>query len=185
MNLALVRLNEGDAADALAHAERARAILRDVGLRWSESAALANGGLARLALGRLDEAAADFRAASELADRHRLANLALPPLSGLAAVALARGDVAGALDQVRAIQARLNDGASLDGWTSRCACAGPAIGCRRRRADPEADAADAGPRRAQAHGRSLDRSRHRQRLLREVPVHRAIVEACDALGSRA
>jgi hypothetical protein len=56
-----------------------------------------------VALGRLDEAAADFRAASELADRHRLANLA-SPLSGLAAVALARGDVAGALDQVRAIQ---------------------------------------------------------------------------------
>ena len=186
MNLALVRLNEGEAADALAHAERARAILRDVGLRWSESAALANGGLARLALGRLDEAAADFKAASELADRHRLANLALPPLSGLAAVALARGDVAGALDQVRAIQARLNDGASLDGLDEPLRLRWTCYRVLAAAADPEADAELTRARdELQAMADRLTDPGHRQRLLREVPVHRAIVEACDALGSRA
>jgi hypothetical protein len=53
-------------------------------------------------------------------------------------------------------------------------------------ADPEADAELTRARdELQAMADRLTDPGHRQRLLREVPVHRAIVEACDALGSRA
>jgi hypothetical protein len=111
-----------------------------------------------------------------------LANLALPAQSGLAAVSLARGDVATALDHVRGIQARLAGGASLDGLDEPLRLLPRAAAA----AEPEADAE---LRRAhdelQALAGRLTDPEHRQRLLGAVPVHRAIVEAYDAFRLRA
>ncbi len=181
MNLALVCLNLGDAAGALAHAEQARSILRDVGLRWSESAAATNAGLALLALGRLDEAAGDFEAAVELADRHRLANLALPALSGLAAVALARGDVVKALALVRKIEERLAEGASLDGLDEplrlRWTCYRVLAATADEQARTELARAHA---ELMAMADRLSDAEDRRRLLQDVPVHREIVRARDS-----
>ena len=115
VNLALVLVHLGEAQAALEHAGSGRTLLHEAGDRWAEGSARVNAGHAHLALGQLEAARAEYGAACTWFDALDAGHVALEPMAGLAAVALAEGDGVAALAQVDAILARLAAGASLDG----------------------------------------------------------------------
>jgi len=113
LNLSLITLNQNEPQAALQHAVAALAILRQVGDRWAESGALTNAGHAELALGHWHQAAMHYTQARDLCEALGTGHLAMVAMGGLAEVALATGDLAGARLQVQAILERVQAGATL------------------------------------------------------------------------
>ena len=181
LNLALVMLNLGEPAQALDHALGAGAILREVGDRWAETSAWVNVGHAHLALGEFASATAEFTAARERFDSLDGSHMALEPMAGLAAVALAQGDTATAVSQVESILARLAAGASLDGTNEplrvRLSCYEALHAVHDPRAAEVLRLAHA---ELQQRADKISDARIRNEFLRGVPYHRAIVEAWEA-----
>ena len=115
VNLAMAQLLQGQAAAAKSEARAAVALLQASADRWAQGAALRVIGQASLAQGDTDGAQAAFTASRDLYHDLHLPHLALEAIAGLAAVALARGQTARALDQVETILAQRAAGLSLEG----------------------------------------------------------------------
>lgn len=115
VNLAMAKLLQGQPAAAQADAHSAIALLQASADRWAQGAALRVIGQATLAQGDPDGAEAAFTASRDLFDELHLPHLALEAIAGLAAVALARGQTANAMDHVEIILAQQAAGVSLVG----------------------------------------------------------------------
>ena len=115
INLGIARLNRGLPADALSLGRQALSMLHASRDRWAQGAALRLLGQAALSLAELDTADGHFEAARTLFESLQLPQLAIEAVAGLAAVALARGDIAAALAYAEKVLASLAVGLSLDG----------------------------------------------------------------------
>jgi len=181
LNLSLVVLNQGDAPAAAGHAQHALGAFRKMGERWGEACALVNLGHAELGNGRIDSALESYETAQHRFDQLGIRHLALEAMAGMADTLLAAGNTSGAMDQVEAILGRLAEGVGLDGLDEplrlRWTCY--------RVLDAASDARAVGML-AAAHAELMARAEKvsdphlRDRLLNDIPYHRAIVRA----GSR-
>ena len=115
INLGIARLNRGLPADALSLGRQALSMLHASRGRWAQGAALRLLGQAALSLSDLDTAGAHFEAALTLFEELQSPHLALEAAAGLAAVALACGDLASAQNRTEQILDRLASGVSLEG----------------------------------------------------------------------
>lgn len=186
LNLALVLVHLGEPQLALEHAGKARAILNEGGDRWAEGSSRVNAGHARLALGQLNDARMEYEAARTVFDSLDGPHMALEPMAGLAAVALAEGNAASALVHVEEILARLANGASLDGTDEPLRVRLSCFHTLRATQDPRAHAVL-----ALAHEEIMaraDKIKHpaaRSAFLLGTSSHREIVEAWTASGTAA
>lgn len=116
LNVASVAHLQGDETGALTYAHAAFDSAVASGQRDLEAFALLVAGHAELGLGRFDAAR---RAYVDCRDRVEALKMrgqqVLDPVSGLARVALAQGDTAGALRQVDLLMAHVAEGGSFDG----------------------------------------------------------------------
>jgi tetratricopeptide (TPR) repeat protein len=168
---------QGDDALALAHAQSALDIAIAVQDPHNEAIALCWLGHAELALGRQAAATAAFERAHAVA----LANDAVSrhdAAAGLARVALARGDVAGALLAVEGLLAHLAGGGTLEGTEApqliRLSC----YQVLARAGDPRAAEVLADTYAAlQARAATITKAALRHSFLNDIPEHREIVAA--------
>jgi tetratricopeptide (TPR) repeat protein len=171
---------QGDDALALAHAQSALDIASAVQDPHNEAIALCWLGHAELALGRQAAAAAAFERASAVA----LANNAVSKhdaAAGLARVALARGDVAGALLAVEGLLAHLAGGGTLVGTESpqliRLSCHQVLV----RAGDPRAaEVLATAHTELKARAATITDAALRHSFLNNIPEHREIVAAWAA-----
>ena len=181
INLALVMLNLEQPSAAQAEARQALELLRAVGDRWGEAAALRVAGQAAQALGDTRAAAALFIASRALFDALEMPHLAIEAIAALAAAALARGDLDGALGEVQAILDRQAAGANLEGTDEplriRLVCWQVLSAAEDPRA---ADALATAWRELSASAERIGDVLRRQTCLEAVPFHRAIVQAWRA-----
>jgi len=182
VNLSVLHGQSGDRAAALSEAERAVALLQNVGDAWALAAAWRALGHAQLALDLTATAENSFASARDMADAQGLGYLALEALAGLVLLALARGDVATAHQQALTLLARQDAGASLDGADEplrvplACYLALQAAG------DGRADEVLQGAHAALMAGAARLPPARRQRFLLAIPHHRALTEAWAARG---
>ena len=178
VNLAMAQLLQGQAAAAKSEARAAVALLQASADRWAQGAALRVIGQASLAQGDTDGAQAAFTASRDLYHGLHLPHLALEAIAGLAAVALARGQTARALDQVETILAQRAAGLSLEGTEEpariQLICHQVLVAADDGRADAVLrEACEALLSRAQ---RITDPARRRT-FLQAVPYHRELLAA--------
>ena len=186
VNLAMSQLLQGNAADAKADALSAVALLQATADRWAQGAALRVIGQATLAQGDTDGAVAAFTASRDLFHDLHLPHLALEAIAGLAAVALARGQSACALDQVESILAQQAAGISLEGTEEpvriQLVCCQVLAAAADKRADNLLrEAREALLKRAE---RITDPARRRT-FLQNVPYHRELLAAWPSTASLA
>ena len=181
-NLALLALRQGDDAQALAQAQAALDAAVAVRDPANQAMALVRLGQAELALGRLGAAAAAFDRAHAVAaaighdKRHDAA-------AGLARVALARGDGAGALQAITGLLAHLAAGGGLDDTDDhliRLTCWQVLARANDARAPGLLASAQAA---LLAEADAIPDAGWRQRFLRDIPEHRAIVAAVAGLSA--
>jgi ATP/maltotriose-dependent transcriptional regulator MalT len=108
--LSELALREGDAAAAFSYAQTALDILVAADSRLYQIDALHNLGNAQLALGRWTAAQQAFERAEALAREIDVSNKVSNALEGQARVALARGDLATALEAVQRLLEHVDDG---------------------------------------------------------------------------
>ena len=170
---ALLTLGEPAAACAMARAtlEVARAIVD----RFYEAQSLACLGESHATLGNWPAARESLSAARDLFDAIEMRRNALEPIGGLARVALAGGDAAGALEQVELILARQAADTGWDGnFALRLTCWRVLAGA----ADPRATeliASAGADLRAQAE--RIEDPQLRQSFLNEVPANSELLAA--------
>ena len=186
VNLAMAKLLQGNAADAKADARSAATLLQASADRWAQGAALRVIGQATLAQGDADGAAAAFTASRDLFRDLQLPHLALEAIAGLAAVALARGNTAGALDQVELILAQRAAGISLEGTEEpariQLVCYQVLAAAADKRAhDLLHEACQAILRRAER----ISDPANRRTFLQDVPYHRDLLAAWPATAGQA
>ncbi|TDP63173.1 adenylate/guanylate cyclase domain-containing protein [Roseateles toxinivorans] len=184
LNTGSVAHLQGDDTSALAHANAALEAAAASGQRDLEAYARLVAGHAELGLGRLEAAQTAYADS-----RDRLLQLkmrgqqVLDPVSGLARVALARGQVAEALRQVELILAHLAGGGSLDGTEEPLllplTCYQVLLAAGDVRALEVLAAAHA---ELQAQAARISDARVRQGFLSNVPHNREIVRAWEALN---
>lgn len=114
-NLGIVALQRGQGDVALAHAQLALQRLRTAGDRWAEAAALRVAGQAALAQGRQEQARDWLLQALDAFETLKLDNLALEVMAALAEEALARNDIAAAVEQAEAMLQQQARGAGIEG----------------------------------------------------------------------
>jgi predicted ATPase/class 3 adenylate cyclase len=178
--LALIAARDGDAEAARRHAEEARVISVDVRNPATEVIALCRLAELDLEAGRLDSAR------QACLDAHALALASDDPLrfdaaAGLARVALARGDVDGALAALAETIARLEAGDPLDSTESRQLIRLTCYQALTRAGDPRADAMLRAAHDELMHRVALLTDAEMQRsFVDEIPEHRAILAAWQA-----
>ncbi len=178
INLGLVLLNLGQPKAAQVQARQALELLRATGDRWGEAAALRVAGQAAQALGGAAAAADLFVASRDLFDQLAMPHLAVEAMAAMAATALARGDLAAAINEVQAILDREARGAGLEGtdeplrirlvcWQVLDAAGDPRAG----------ELLTTAWRELSARADRIADAQRRQTFLEAVPFHRAIVSA--------
>ena len=116
VNLASVANLQSDDASTLAYANKALEVAVACGQRDLVAYARLVGGHAELALGRFKFAADAYSQSRDLLlELQMRRQQVLDPVAGLARVALARGDVPAALEQVELILAHMAEGGNFDG----------------------------------------------------------------------
>jgi predicted ATPase/class 3 adenylate cyclase len=100
---------------ALEHAKLGLSIALEIGDRNGEAWSFTILGNTHFEIGDLEAAAAAFERAVELRQSMEQLNLACEPLAGQARVALAKGDIAGAIKNINPILKYLDQGGTLNG----------------------------------------------------------------------
>jgi tetratricopeptide (TPR) repeat protein len=182
--LALIALRQGQLGPALALAQEAYATSVAVGNVETQITALLQSAEIELEAGRIDAAEAAFLRAQALAIEQD-EPLRFDAAAGLARLALARGDHAGALHALDGVLAQLADGGSLDGTEARQ---------RIRLTCHQALAATGDPRAfailAEAHAdmqrqaQGITDAALQRHFLHDVPEHRGIAAAWAAWNGR-
>ncbi len=177
VNLSQLALWQGDDALALAHAQSALDIAIAVNDRLQEATALCWLGNAELALGRHESARLAFERSQSVAlviEHPQRQDAA----AGLARVALARGDVAGALVHLEGLLADLASGGTLEGAEAPRLIQ---LTCHRvlaRAGDPRAaELLATAYRELQAKAATIADIALREHFLNEIPENREIVAA--------
>ena len=181
LNLSQLTLRMGDAPTALAHAQAALGIARAVQSPEYEARAEWAQGHAELALRQLDAAASAFERTRVLAAEADLIASRLDAAAGTASVALARGDVAAALQAIPLLLEHLAGGGTFDAtdgprhsWLACCKVLAQA-------GDPRADAMlNALHADLQQHAAAITEGAWRDGYLQHIPEHREIVEMWSA-----
>ena len=186
LNLAAVAHLQGDDATAVGHARAAADMAAALGARDLEAAASLPLGLAELGLGHHAAAQAALERSRDLFILNAGPHLALEPSAGLALVSLAQGRLAQAVAAVEPVLDHLSGGGRLDGteepFRIRWAC----HQVLERAGDPRAPAVlEAMHADLQARAAGIGDTLSRQRFLDDVPHHRAIVAAWQAVPARA
>ena len=177
VRLSQLAMRQGDDAQALAHAQSALNIAVAVHDPHTETIALCQLGNAELALGRLAAAAAAFDRAHTVALELRHVNR-FDAAAGLARVALARGDVAGALLPVEDLLAYVADGGTLDGTEAKEQIWLTCHQVLARAGDPRAAGVLSTPHtELQVRAAAITDATLRHSFLNEIPEHREIVAA--------
>ena len=178
--LAALALWEGDAAQALRHAQAALAIAVGAQNREIECFVQLELGDAELALGHCEAAQAAFvrsDAVAQAIDHHYWHDAA----AGQARVALAQGDVAGAMLLLHSVLAHQAAGGTLVGTASSALIL---LTCHRvlaRAGDPRAAAVLASAHaELQARAASITDANLRESFLANIPEHRDVVAAWSA-----
>ena len=175
--LSVLAARQGDDAQALTHAQLALDTAIAVHDPHSEAIALCRLGNAELALGRHVAAAAAFVRAHAVAlalDHAQRYDAA----AGLARVALARGDVAGALRSLEKVLNHLVDGGTLDGTDVPQLIRLTCYQALARAGDPRAAGSLATSHsELQARAATITDATLRESFLNEIPEHREIVAA--------
>jgi len=114
-NMALSAFRRGDAAGAISWATQAMRLAQELQDRDLEAVLRCIHGHAHAARGEWDDASACYQAALALFREIGRANMPSEPIAGLARVALARGDVAGAMATIAEVVAHFDGGGSADG----------------------------------------------------------------------
>jgi len=114
-NMALSAFRRGDAAGAISWATQAMQLAQELQDRDLEAVLRCIHGHAHAARGEWDDASACYQAALALFREIGRANMPSEPIAGLARVALARGDVAGAMATIAEVVAHFDGGGSADG----------------------------------------------------------------------
>jgi class 3 adenylate cyclase/tetratricopeptide (TPR) repeat protein len=181
LGLSQLALRRGDDAAALAHARAALKVARDVQDPLNESTAFSRIGHAELALGR-------HPAASEAFDEGLRLALAIDDVvrhdarSGLARVALARGDVETAMQQVNQILGELAAGGTLEGTEGPHLIRLTCHQVLRRAGDERAETVLAQARaELLARAATITDASLRDSFLSRIPEHREIIAAWSAL----
>ena len=180
--MALSAFRRGDAAGSIGWATQAMQLAEELKDRDLQAVLHCILGHAHAALGESDDASSCYQAALALFREIGRATMPPEPIAGLARVALARGDVAGAMATIAEVVAHFDGGGSVDGtedplWIY--------LTCH------EVLAAAAAPRAAEflerAHRLLSERAEplgaaERATFLGNVPSHRAIVAAWKDRG---
>ena len=181
VNLALVLVNQGQAAAALGQAHQALALLRAARDRWGEAAALRVAGQASQALGDAATATEMLVASRDLFDKLEMPHLAIEAIAASAGASLARGDTDRALAHVDEILDRQSAGARLEGTDEpmrirlMCWQVLEAVGDKRA-----PDMLATSWRELSSRAERIADPAHRHAFLEAVPFHRAIVAAWEA-----
>jgi ATP/maltotriose-dependent transcriptional regulator MalT len=186
LNTASVAHLQGDDTAALGFARAAFDSAVASGQRDLEAFALLVAGHAELGLGRLDAAREAYTASR---DRLQALNLraqqVLDPVSGLARVALAAGDVPGALAQVELLLAHQAAGGSFDGTEEPLLLPLTCWRVLQAAGDARADAVlAAAMAELRKQAERINDEAARQDFLNRVPHHCEIVQAWQARQSR-
>ncbi len=186
LNTASVAHLQGDDTAALGFARAAFDSAAASGQRDLEAFALLVAGHAELALGRLDAASQAYSASR---DRLQALNLraqqVLDPVSGLARVALAAGDTAGALAHVEQLLAHQAAGGSFDGTEEPLLLPLTCWRVLQAVRDPRADAVlDAAMAELRTQAERIRHDEARRDFLNLVPHHAEIVQAWTARQAR-
>lgn len=181
VNLSLVLGQQGDASAALVQSQAALALLAPAADPCALAAAQRAQGLAQLALGRLAVAEAAFVAARDSLDALGLERLAVEAIAGLAAVALARGDLDGARRAAVLVLERAGPAWRMDGLDEPERVCLACFDALRACGDPGADAVlAAGWSALQARAARIADPARRLRLLAASPLHRRLQALADA-----
>jgi tetratricopeptide (TPR) repeat protein len=176
--LAQALLTLGEPAAAREMAQAALGLARAIIDPFFEAQSLACLGDAHVALGEWPAARELLAAARDRCDAIEMRHKAMEPISGLARVALATGDRAGALDQVELILARQSAGTGWDGdFAVRLVCWRVLAGCGDARAAAILASACADLR---ARAERINDPLLHQSFLAEVPAHRDLLAALAA-----
>jgi tetratricopeptide (TPR) repeat protein len=176
-NLGVVGARTGDLRAACECVEEGVRLLRLAGERTWEASALIVLGDACLGAGQPDKAAVAYRQAVQLRDDLGEPGGAMEPLAGLARVALAKEDLAGARAQIAPILASLETG-DLDRVDDPLTVYLTCYQVLRAAGDPRADIVlRKGHELLLARAAKIDDARMRRMYLEEVPHHREIAEA--------
>jgi len=181
-NMALSAFRRGDAAGSIARVAQSMQLAEELKDRDLQAVLRCIRGHAHAARGEWDDASACYQAALALFRELGRATMPPEPIAGLARVALARGDIAGAMATIAEVIAHFDGGGSVDGtedplWIY--------LTCH------EVLAAAAAPRSAEflerTHRLLSERAEplgaaERATFLGNVPSHRAIVAAWNARG---
>jgi class 3 adenylate cyclase/predicted ATPase len=182
VNLALVLLSQGQPAAARDHSRTALDLLRATADSWAEATAWRVAGHAELALGQAAAAAQAFERSRDLFDSLQMGHLAVEAMAGQALEALQRGAGTEALAHVDAILARQAAGAGLGGTDEPlrigliCWQVLAAAGDARAAGVLQHTQAE-----LQRRAASIADARWRHSYLWQVPHHRQLMEAVEAM----
>jgi class 3 adenylate cyclase len=186
--LSELALREGDAAAALTSAQAALDILVAAGSPFYEMDGLHNLGSAQLALGRHAEAQATFEREEALARALEVPAKLRNALEAQARVALARDDLAGAVNAVKRLLAEIGEGEAVPstaalGGTDEHRVRLTLQQVWSRAGDARAGAALAEAHRAlQAQANTITDDALRRSFLERIPENREITRLADAAG---
>jgi class 3 adenylate cyclase/tetratricopeptide (TPR) repeat protein len=175
-NLALLHYFLGDASTALELADQALRVGQEIGSSRYQGYAWMSRGHALAALERFPEAREAYQRARAIRVETRMRHLELESVAGLAAVALATGDTAGALGQVEEIVAHLERGGTLNAteepfWI-RLVC----VRVLQALGDARAKPLLATTHRLLREAASRLRDKELQRAFLAIPAHRQLLE---------
>ena len=198
-NMALSAFRRGDAAGSIGWATQAMQLADELKDRDLQATVHCIRGHAHAALGELDDASSCYQAALALFREIGRATMPPEPIAGLARVALARGDVAGAMATIAEVVAHFDSGGSVDGtedplwiYLTCHEVLAAAADTARGRVPGTLPPASQRARRAARRGRTSDvprqravasRDRRRLEASRARGVGRLISVACAALAS--
>jgi class 3 adenylate cyclase/tetratricopeptide (TPR) repeat protein len=177
VDLALLAMWQGDAQHALVVATQAIELASALQAPDFEADAWCTRGEAELALGRLQAAQTAFERAESLATaighgrRHHA-------LAGRARVALARGDMANAMEHVETLLARRNSGETWLGADARLVLWSCHLVLAQAGDPRAADLLASAQTALQARAATISDAALRASFLASVPHHRAIADAC-------
>jgi predicted ATPase/class 3 adenylate cyclase len=179
LNTASVAHLQGDEAGALTYANAAHASALASGQRDLEAFARLVAGHAELGLGRLDSARAAYSDSRELLEQLKMRRQqVLDPVSGLARVALAAGDITLALQHAELLLAHMAEGGNFDGTEEPLLLPLTCWQVLHAAADARAAAVlDAAMAELQAQAERIQDAQARRAFLEVVPHHREIAAA--------
>ena len=182
-NMALSAFRRGDAAGSIESSTAAMRLGEELKDRDLQAILRCVRAHAHAALGEWDEAAACYQASLALFRELGRATMPPEPIAGLARIALARGDVEGAMATIGEVVAHFDAGGSVDGtedpiWiylTCHQVLAADGLAARR----PSSSIA---PTRCSASALRCSATRSGRSFLANVPTNRAVVAAWAAAG---